>query len=291
MKIYDIGSANIDYVYNVSHITKPGETLSSSDMQIFPGGKGLNQAVALSKAGADVVFGAILGSGGKFLFNLLSENGVDVSKIKFTDNSDGHAIIQVDENGENSILLFAGTNASFTKEYVKEILEDAKEGDILLLQNEINCLNELFKTAKEKGMLIAFNPSPFSESIYSLPLCDVDYFFCNEIEGEALFGSSIPEEICSNFIEKYPESNLVLTLGEKGSIFKNKENYIVQPIFETKVVDTTAAGDTFTGFFLSEIAKGSSFETALKIASKASSIAVSRNGAAASVPFYSEVEI
>ena len=226
-----------------------------------------------------------------FFFDLLSENGVDVSKIKLTDNSDGHAIIQVDENGENSILLFAGTNASFTKEYVKEILEDAKEGDILLLQNEINCLNELFKTAKEKGMLIAFNPSPFSESIYSLPLCDVDYFFCNEIEGEALFGSSIPEEICSNFIEKYPESNLVLTLGEKGSIFKNKENYIVQPIFETKVVDTTAAGDTFTGFFLSEIAKGGSFETALKIASKASSIAVSRNGAAASVPFYSEVEI
>ena len=291
MKIYDIGSANIDYVYNVSHITKPGETLSSSDMQIFPGGKGLNQAVALSKAGADVIFGAILGSGGKFLFDLLKESGVDVGKIKLTEKSDGHAIIQVDENGENSILLFAGTNASFTEEYIDEILLDAKKGDILLLQNEINCLDYLFKVAKEKNMLIAFNPSPFSESIYSLPLCDVDYFFCNEIEGEALFESSVPEGICDNFIEKYPNSNLILTLGEDGSIFKNKDEYIVQPIFETKVVDTTAAGDTFTGYFLSEIAKGGSFETALKRASKASSIAVSRNGAAASVPHYSEVEI
>lgn len=289
MKIYDIGSANIDYVYSVSHITKPGETLSSSDMQTFPGGKGLNQAVALSKAGADVVFGAVLGSGGSFLLNILKENGVDVSRIKITDNADGHAIIQVDEKGENSILLFPGTNAAFTKEYIEEILFDANEGDILLLQNEINCLQELFEIAHKKKMRIAFNPSPFSASIYKLPLSYVDFFFCNEIEGEALFESAIPKEICDNFIKKYPDSNLILTLGEKGSIFKSKNEYIIQPIFKTKVADTTAAGDTFTGYFLSEISKGNDAKTALEISSKASSIAVSRKGAAASVPFYNEV--
>lgn len=291
MKIYNIGSANIDYVYSVFHITHPGETLSSENMQIFPGGKGLNQAIALSKAGAEVIFVAITGKSGSFLLDTLKENGVDTSRIKTTEFADGHAIIQVDNTGQNSILLYSGTNYKFNKEYIEKSLFDAKEKDILLLQNEINCLSEIFNIAHEKKMQIAFNPSPIDSNIDKLPLSYVKWWFCNEIEAQALFKSNKPEEIVENFLKKYPESSLILTLGINGSIFANSEKVINHEIYKINAIDTTAAGDTFTGYYLSQIARGKPEDYCLKIASKAASIAVSREGAAASIPLISEVNI
>lgn len=290
MKIYNIGSLNIDYVYSVEHFVSAGETLASQNMQTFPGGKGLNQSVALARAGAEVVHCALVGKNGGFLVDIMKESGVDVSRIKYSDESDGHAIIQVDKNGQNCILLFGGTNMSLNSRLIEEYLYDAQKGDILLLQNEVNCLKEIFEIAHEKEMQIAFNPSPFSNEILELPLEYVDWWFCNEIEGEALFGSEKTDEIISNFKEKYPDSKLILTLGKKGSIFADAKVIIRQPIFETKAVDTTAAGDTFTGYFLSSIVGGETIENALKKASFASSITVSRKGAAPSIPFADELK-
>jgi len=123
MKFYSIGSLNIDYVYSVDHFVAPGETMSSEKMEIFPGGKGLNQSIALSKAGADVVHGAVLGNDGAFLAEVMEKAGVDVSKIKKIDAPSGHAIIQVNKAGQNCILLFAGTNHALDKKYVEEHLE------------------------------------------------------------------------------------------------------------------------------------------------------------------------
>jgi len=290
-KIYSLGSLNIDYVYKVDHFVTPGETLSSDDMKIFPGGKGLNQSVALSRAGADVIHGAVLGNGGDFLTEILSSSGVDTKKIKKTDHPSGHAIIQVNSSGQNCILLFAGTNHEIDPDYVKEFLFDAEEGDVLLLQNEISCLDFIFETAKQKKLRIAFNPSPYNEEIKKLPLSYVEWWFCNEIEGEALFGSADPKEILENFIKLYPDSNLVLTLGRNGSCFKNRSSCFYQPIYPSERVDTTAAGDTFTGYFLHAITTGKDAEYALKIATKASSITVSRAGASVSIPTADEVTI
>ena len=289
MKIYSLGSLNIDYVYTVDHFVAAGETLSSEKMNIFPGGKGLNQSIALARVGAKVIHGAILGDNGDFLINTLSASGIDTGRIKKTLGSCGHAIIQVDKNGQNCILLFPGTNHCLDTAYVEKFLSDAEPDDILILQNETNALDIIFEIAHAKKMQIVFNPSPFHTDIRKLPLSYVKWWFCNEIEGEALFGSSDPTEIASNFSIQFPESNLILTLGSQGSLFKNADTLIRQPIYPTKAVDTTAAGDTFTGYFIAAITNGKNAAEALNIASKASSITVSRMGASESIPYIDEI--
>ncbi len=291
MKIYSLGSLNIDYVYSVDHFVSAGETLSSEKMEVFPGGKGLNQSIAAAKAGATVLHGAYIGDNGQFLLDTLSSANVDISRIKKTNGSCGHAIIQVDRSGQNCILLFPGTNHMLNKNYIEGFLSDAEESDIILLQNETNALDIIFEIAKHKKLQIAFNPSPFNEKIKDLPLKQVKWWFCNEIEGACLFGSENPDKIIDNFSKQYPDSNLILTLGKNGSIFKNCNQTVKQPIFEVNAVDTTAAGDTFTGYFLSSIVVGKTPAEALKIASKASSIAVSRMGAASCIPALDEVQI
>ena len=289
MKIYNLGSLNIDYVYSVPHFVQPGETLSSAKLEIFPGGKGMNQSVALAKAGARVIHGGRIGDNGGFLKEILGQAGADTSFVAVDASSTGHAMIQVDENGQNCILLFSGANHSFTEEFVREILADAQAGDIILLQNEINLLDVIFAVAAEKQLQIAFNPSPFTEDLLKLPLHQVKWWLCNEIEGGQLTGMSDPEEILISMQEKFPGSSIVLTLGKDGCMFTDGKQVLRQPIFPVKAVDTTAAGDTFTGFFLASVAEGKAVADALRIASRASSIAVSRMGASSSVPTLAEV--
>ena len=139
MNIYNLGSLNIDYVYRVSHFVRAGETLSSSDMEVFPGGKGLNQSIALARAGAQVIHGGMIGADGAFLEELLIKNGVK-SRIKTKNTPTGHAIIQVDPEGHNCILLFGGTNQMVDEGYIRHFLHDAAPGDLLLLQNEVSNL-------------------------------------------------------------------------------------------------------------------------------------------------------
>ena len=289
MKIYNLGSLNIDYVYEVDHFVSAGETLSSHKMTVFPGGKGMNQSVALAKAGATVIHGAVLGDGGEFLCETMAAAGVDVTRVKRVSGSSGHAIIQVDKNGQNCIMLFAGTNHLVDEEYIEQFLVDAEAGDILLTQNETSGIGTAFEIAARKGMQIAFNPSPYDESIKDLPLSYVNWWFVNEIEGRELFGNSDPVKIAESFVRQYPDSSLVLTLGEDGSVFADANTYVTQQIYKVKPVDTTAAGDTFTGYFLASMMNGGTVAESLDIASKASAITVSRLGASTSIPVYDEV--
>lgn len=289
MKIYNLGSLNIDYVYQVPHFVRPGETLASTEMQTFPGGKGLNQSVALGRAGAAVVHGGFIGNNDKWLADVLEASKVDIRHLQMVSIPSGHAIIQVDISGQNCILLFAGANHCFTSEYVEKALADAESGDILLLQNEIIHLDMIFEIAHAKGMQIAFNPSPFDKSLLDLPLSYVDWWLCNEIEGNELTGKEDPLEIVTDLCERFPGSNVLLTLGKDGCLFKNAAKLIRQPAYRTNAVDTTAAGDTFTGYFLAMISAGKEIEQALQIASLASSIAVSREGASSSIPWLEEV--
>ncbi len=287
MKVYNLGSLNVDYVYSVDHFVSAGETIASDKMERHPGGKGLNQSVAIARAGGCAIHGALLGTGADFLLDQLNASGVDTSFIRRENGDPGHAIIQVDRNGENCIMLFAGTNRKLDRAYVKEFLSGADAGDFLLVQNETNCIKEAFEEAHSKGMKIAFNPSPFDDSIRELPLQYVDLWFCNEIEGAALTGVADPDAICGTFIKEFPSSALVLTLGEEGSIYCDARGKIRQNAYKASAVDTTAAGDTFTGYFLATLGKGTAF--ALDSASRASAITVSRMGASSSIPFYDEV--
>ena len=284
MRVYNLGSLNIDYVYKVDHFVSAGETIASQSMEIFPGGKGLNQSVALARSGVSVVHGAVVGRDGTFLLELLQSVGAEAGRIRVAEEPSGHAIIQVNKEGQNCIMLFPGTNNAVDQAYVESFLADAEENDVLLLQNETGGLAAAFAAAKAKKMQIAFNPSPFNGNIETLPLEQVDWWFCNEIEGKELFGSEDPREIAAAFRERFPRSHLILTLGSAGSVFIDSEHYAEQAAYPAVAVDTTAAGDTFTGYFLSGVMAGQSPEEALDLASKASSVTVSRMGASVSIP-------
>lgn len=290
MKLYNLGSLNIDYVYRVSDFLKPGETRAAQSRTVFPGGKGLNQSVAAARAGAQVVHGVVASKEADFLLQILADSGVEVNRICTVDQPAGHTVIQVDDNGQNCILLFPGTNHALTPDYLQAFLQDAEPGDILLLQNETNCLQEAFAIAREKQLCLALNPSPFEEKLRELPLHTVHWWFCNELEAQALFGSDDPAQIEQRFLALYPESCLVLTLGERGSRYISCEKSFSQPIFPVQTVDTTGAGDTFTGYFLAAVLSGLSEREAMCHAAMASALAVSQAGAAVSIPTLAQVQ-
>lgn len=289
MKVLNFGSLNIDYVYQVESILIPGETQASKDRQIFCGGKGLNQSIALAKAGIPVYHAGMIGDGGEILLETCRENGVNTEFIRKIPGPCGHTVIQVDKDGQNCILLFGGANRSITYEFVDEVLEHFDRGDIILLQNEINELDYIIDRAYEKGMMIILNPSPYDDNLKSCDLSKVSLFLVNEIEGYQITGEKEPDKILAAVKSRYPSAKIVLTLGGDGSVYQDETGVYHQGIFKVKAVDTTAAGDTFTGYFISSIIDGMPVQEGLRMAAKASAIAVSRPGATASIPLRQEV--
>ncbi|MGL5438927.1 MAG: ribokinase [Filifactoraceae bacterium] len=289
MKILNFGSLNIDKVYNVNNFVKPGETISSKSMNIFPGGKGLNQSVAIAKSGSDVYHAGIIGRDGYFLKEILDNNKVDTSLLKIIDCETGHAIIQINDDGQNSILLFSGANYKIDEEYVSYVLDHFEADDILILQNEISCLKYIIDKAFSKGMKIALNPSPVNANLYNLDFNKIEWIILNEIEGSILSGEIEIDKIASSLLKSFKNIKIIITLGEKGSIYVDKDIKISQSIFKTNVIDTTAAGDTFLGYFISSLNNGNSIKSSLKLASMASAISVSRKGSSNSIPTKSEV--
>lgn len=292
MRVLNFGSLNIDYVYNVDHIVKKGETISSDTLNVFCGGKGLNQSIALSKAGAEVYHAGVIGEDGAFLEEILRASGVHTRFVQMkADTRTGNAIIQKDRNGDNCILLYGGSNRAVTPGMADEVLEHFEAGDMLVLQNEISELSYLMERAHERGMVIALNPSPIDEELLKAPLQYVNYFILNEIEAKTLTnGVEEDNAMLEAMLKKFPNAEIILTLGERGSVYAKGTVRVEQGIYKVPVTDTTAAGDTFTGYYLASIIQGLSVEEALNMAAKASAIAVSRKGAAPSIPEREEVE-
>ena len=256
MKVLNFGSLNLDYVYSVDHMVTPGETLASYGMNVFCGGKGLNQSIALAKAGVEVYHAGLIGEEGEILLKTCQEGGVDSRYIRKTTEKSGHTIIQVDKDGQNCILLYGGANQSITREYVDEVLSHFEKGDILLLQNEINLLDYIINQAYEKGMMIILNPSPYNEKLDSCDFKKISMLLLNEVEGAQVTGEKDEKKILVRLKELYPDMQVVLTLGKDGSVYQYKDQVYRQGIFSVQAVDTTAAGDTFTGYFISSILEG-----------------------------------
>lgn len=296
MKILSFGSLNIDYVYSVPHFVKKGETLSAKELNVYTGGKGLNQSIALARAGVETYQAGAIGTDGMFLLEQLKEAGVKTDLVKILDDvRTGNAIIQNDDEGDNCIVLFGGANQAITKEQVDEVFKDFTNEDYLLIQNEINELLYIVEKAKEEGMKIILNPSPMNEKIMKLPLDQIDYFILNDIEAMQILEMDKPEEIDGKYIasllhERFKDATIVLTLGSEGSVCISDDEYVEQSIYKVKAIDTTAAGDTYTGYFIAGILKGKTIKESMDIASKASAIAVTRQGAAPSIPVLEEVE-
>lgn len=295
MKVLCFGSLNIDYTYKVDHFVKKGETLSSGSLQVFSGGKGLNQSIALARAGAETYHAGSIGEDGRFLLEQLQDAGVDTRYVTVLETvRTGNAIIQNDKEGDNCILLYGGANQAVTTDQADAVLEHFRKGDFLVLQNEINELAYIMERAHERGMKIVLNPSPMDEKIQGLPLGYVDYFMLNEIEASQILGQETRGaegvDLAKGILDRFADSAVVLTMGEHGSVYMDSSETITQPVYPAETVDTTAAGDTFTGFFIGGILRGLTIRQAMDMASKAASIAVTRRGAAPSIPDLQEVD-
>ena len=289
MRILNFGSLNLDNVYQLKHFVRPGETITAENYAVHLGGKGHNQSVAMAKAGVSVWHAGMIGGEGEALRSNLQKWGVNTDYLHTSKNPTGHSVIQVDSAGQNAIVVYQGANGAITEGFAREVLDHFGAGDYLILQNEISAISEIMELAHEQGMRIILNPSPFNEKIDTYPLKYVNMFVVNEIEGEALTGQTQPDAICDSIRRQYPGVAVLLTLGADGSVFCDGKRLIRQPAHPAVVVDTTAAGDTFLGYFLAWLVAGESAEEALRAASIASAIAISRPGAAPSIPEKQEV--
>ena len=231
----------------------------------------------------------LIGNGGEILREELQKNGVDISLLKTVSVPCGHTVIQVDKDGQNSILLYGGSNRAISEDYVDEVMSHFEKGDYLVLQNEINEMPYIIDQAYKKGMVIVLNPSPYDENLSGCDLSKVSLFLINEVEGFQISGEKEPDRILGVMRQRYPEANVVLTLGGDGSCYMEGEKIYRQGIFPVTAVDTTAAGDTFTGYFISSAIEGKDPAECLRIAARASSISVTRPGAAGSIPLREEV--
>lgn len=288
--VYNLGSLNLDHIYHIPHHVQSGETLSATSFRIGAGGKGCNQSIACALAGTKVYHAGCIGHDGGMLRELLNRSGADTSLLDEVDEPTGCAVVMINSEGNNSIILYAGANHKISETLLDRLFAKAQPGDILLLQNETNMLSEAMKKAEGRGMKIAFNFAPFDkEKAGDLPIELVDYLFVNEIEGAGLAGKTAPQDILDTLTDRYPETQIVLTLGADGVVWTGPEGKGKLPAFPAEVVDTTAAGDTFIGYFLAGINENMSIKEAAALASKAAAVCCSRPGAGTAIPDRSEI--
>lgn len=290
MKVINFGSLNFDHVYAVEHFVQPGETITAKNYHRLCGGKGLNQSVALARAGAPVFHAGKVGRDGEALIACLKTAGVDTTHVGMVESEpSGHAVIQVDRHGQNSIIIHGGANREIQMEDARRVLGHFTVGDCLVLQNEISSIEEIIDRAKKQGLTIFLNPAPMDKTVLSYPLGLVDYFIINSIEGRELTGEAEPQAIVKAMRKRFPRSATILTLGENGVIYADHQTSLTVAAEKVIPVDTTAAGDTFIGFFVAQKIKGASVETCLRTASRAAGICVTRHGAADSIPHMDDV--
>lgn len=296
-KIIVIGSSNVDMVVRTSRLPAPGETVLGGEFFMNQGGKGANQAVAIKRLGGNLIFMAKLGNDvlGRQSVGYFKKEGIDTRYIALDeDSASGVALISVDYHAENSIVVASGANMLLNEQDVDKVLEEMCEGDILLMQLEIPLQTVEYAARKAfgKGVKVVLNPAPAR----SLPKELFRHLYIvtpNRIEAEMLTGIKIAndadvervaEEICAMGVK-----NVIITLGSKGCLIREEGVSYRIDAFKVEPVDTTAAGDTFNGALCVGLSEGMDLKQAAVVASKASSIAVTRMGAQSSIPYREEL--
>ena len=293
-----IGSLNMDMTVKVEELPKLGETIFGDDFYESCGGKGANQAVAISKLGMETEMIGMVGkdSQGEKLIQNLNKYGIKSENIIKSNDLTGRAIITVDKKGDNNIIVIPGSNFKITKEYIQEKQDVIASSDVVILQNEIPFETVEFSLlkAKELGKITIFNPAParqLNEKIFK----NTDYLILNETEMEEIFGIGINDKVyIGRIFHKKKECgirNIILTLGDNGSVlFSEDDNIKKYDAYEVKAVDTTAAGDSFIGAFTMKICETGDADKAIKYATAVSAIVVTRQGAQDSIPTREEIE-
>ena len=282
--ILNFGSINIDNVYQVSRFPEAGETISSKSYEKILGGKGINQSIAIQRAGGDVKHIGFIGDD-EWILNQILSMDMKVDFISKCYGPTGHAIIFVDESGENEIIIHPGANNQFSKSQCFEILENFTSKDTwVVLQNEINLSVEIATKAKELGFKVCYSAAPFDSDHARKMLPHIDLLAMNETELKEL-QKSLGENVFNLDIDM-----ILVTLGSQGAELHLGNSTIKQSSFVNKAVDTTGAGDTFLGSFLACHNNGYVTEKSLEYAAAASSIQITRIGAAKAIPTFDEVQ-
>lgn len=289
MKVLSFGSANLDHIYQVEHFTAAGETQKCLNYSVNCGGKGANQAIAMALAGNNTYFAGAIGKDGIRLKETMAAKGVHVDYLQYLDSHTGHAVIEVDSRGQNRIVIYGGTNQMITEEYIDSVLSHFTSDDVVVLQNEINNVPYIIDRCHEKGMMILFNAAPYDDMLQDFPIEKVSWLEVNETEGAALSGSSDYERIPVLLKKRYPDTNILFTMGKSGSRIVTGDQDIRTEAMDVPAVDTTGAGDTYTGYFVRGLLEQLSLSGAAKLATAASALSVTRLGAVDSIPAYDEV--
>lgn len=286
MTVFNLGSINVDLFYRVPHLPEPGETLPATAHETGLGGKGANQSVAVAKAGSIVRHIGMIGRDNPWVLDRLTGYGVDVTHVGRVDAATGHAIIMVDEAGENAIVTFAGANYQQSLTAISSVLESAAAGDIFMMQNEVSLKCEAARLAREKGLFVVYSAAPFKPELVEELLPFVDLLVLNEIEAGQL------AEALGKPVADIPVPHILITRGSKGVSWRDQasEEAIDMPAFSVEPVDTTGAGDCFIGFTVAGLDQGFGRAEALRLGAAAAALKVTRHGTADAIPSYPEVE-
>ena len=283
MALFNLGSINADFVYSVPHIPAPGETLSSTGRKVYLGGKGANMSVAAARAGSSVFHIGAVGHDGRWAVERLANYGVNTDHIAEIEVETAQAIIAVDSAGENAIILHPGANHAIDEDIVAPALERAKPGDWLVTQNETNAQKTTLERGKARGMKIAYAAAPFSAQAVKDVLPLLDFLILNRVEADQLFQAT----------DQHPDelgvSDVIVTEGGDGATWYGENGAVKIVPVPVKPVDTTGAGDTFTGYVLAGLDLGLPMEEALSLASRAGALMVTRHGTADVIPTLAEV--
>ncbi|WP_424832149.1 ribokinase [Ruegeria sp.] len=284
MTIWNLGSINADMIYDVPHLPGPGETLAADRLARFLGGKGANMSVAAARAGAQVAHVGAIGPDGRWAFDRLTEYGVDTRHIAEVDIPTGHAIIAVDAQGENNIILFSGSNQAISIDQLEQALSSASTGDLLVMQNETNLQVEAAKLGRQLGLKVCYAAAPFQAEAVQAILPFLDFLILNRIEAEQL-GQSTGLALSDLAVE-----HVIVTLGSDGArYYQRGKDPVDFAAHKVKPVDTTGAGDTFTGYVLAGMDRGMPMSQAIVQANRAAALMVTRHGTADVIPDLKEV--
>ena len=290
--VLNIGSINLDHVYQVAHFVQPGETLSADAYSMGLGGKGLNQTVALHRADLRVRHIGAIGQDDPATLPQLQALGLDTQGIAKVSDSTGHALIQVDQQAENCIVIYPGANAAIDSAALEDTLRSTPS-PWLLMQNETNATAEVFRLAAKYQRRLAFNPAPAHPDLASLPLASLALLVVNQVELQQLSGHDDYSAGLLALQQRCPQTEIVVTLGSAGALCalpgQTAEQWQHCSIVPVDAKDTTGAGDTFVGYYLASRIREETVASALATASAAAALCVTRLGAVDAIPTYTEV--
>lgn len=285
MRVFNLGSINIDHIFRLGHFPAPGETLTAQDYLCCLGGKGANQSLALALGGAQVLHIGRMAAPDEHFISPLQRAGVCLDQVATDAKASGSAVVLVDqESGENQIIINPGANQQIASAQIDMALAQASAGDWALAQNETNNVSQFLQQAKSRGMNVCYSAAPFVAETALALLPHTDLLIVNQIEAAAL-ASALD---CP--LDKIPVPHLVITLGADGARYIGEDGDWSLPSPKVEAVDTTGAGDTFLGFMLASLTNGVSMRTAMHQALAAAALQVTRKGTADAIPSLDEVK-